>query len=241
MELKSNKSSRTRDSGKSWSTTNWAMKSKETSSDKVSRDAFSKSQEDLTTMDSPWNKESSLRTRRNSSWLQEALDTDAREREFIWESPSEDVSSETRSPLLTSSSCPEVRKRSPDSLMSRKTTDLVQREPTRSESSSVFQSTPTTSVPRTRPKSRSPTLTSNRLSLRESLKRSMERSTIKLQESPDFWPTRDSEERESRSTPKSPPLRETKLFLLTIESLLRRRGPRTNTNIIFIIFFILKE
>ncbi len=53
MELKSNKSSRTRDSGRSLPTTNWAMKSRETNSVPVSKDAFSKSLEDLTTMDLP--------------------------------------------------------------------------------------------------------------------------------------------------------------------------------------------
>ena len=52
MELKSNKSSRMRDSGKSFMTKNSATKSKETDLDRVLKVASSKSPEGPITMDS---------------------------------------------------------------------------------------------------------------------------------------------------------------------------------------------
>ncbi len=245
MELKSNRNSKTRDFGRNWSTINSATKSRETSSDKDLKVASSRSLEDLITMDSPWSKESLPRTRESYSWLLAARDIDAREKVLIWERVSEDASSETRSPHSTWSSYPEVIERSLDWLMSRRTTDLVQREPTRSESCSLSQSTLTTPESRTRLTSKSPILMSNRLSLRESPRRSRVRSIIRLQESPDYWPPRDSEERELR-LPKRPRLsRETRLCLLSTERVLRKRKfkrPRTEANYIrIIIFWIYKK
>ena len=156
-------------------------------------------------MDSLWNKVFLPRTREDFSYHQVVLDIDAREREPIWENPSEDVSLEVKLLLLTWSYCLEVKKRSPDWPMSKRKTDSDQRELTKSENFSLFLSTLTTLESKTKFPSKSPTSMYNRLLLKESLKKSMVKNIIRLQESQDFWPAKDSEEKESK-LPKNFPL-----------------------------------
>ena len=133
-------------------------------------------------------------------------------------------------------------------LMLKRITDQDQRELIKSENFSVYQNTLIILVLRIKFQSKFQTLMSNRLLLKESLRKSKVRNIIKLQELLDYYLIKDLEERELRLLKKLLLLREIKHFQLAIENPkmirkiknLRIRKLKTNSNIEFINFLILK-